>query len=118
MFGMPGPQIACDAYQCQCVEVLGVARLLQNASQLEDLSILLSCSMSRVPALSSRGNSGIVVVVIFGVERQLFRRRSGHDVWFRGVLRSWRGEWLARGCRAIGGGVQAGQLVEEPTLML
>jgi hypothetical protein len=68
------------AYQCQGVEVLGVARRLQGAAQLEDLGILLRRCVSRVSALNGRSNGRIVVVVVLGVELQLVGGCSSHCV--------------------------------------
>ena len=66
------------AYQCQCVEVLGVALRLELSSQLEDLGILLGCCVARVPVLRNRGNSGVVVVVVLGVELELVGGSGSH----------------------------------------
>lgn len=66
------------AYQSQCVEILGVSSLLKLGSQLKDLCILLRRCVAGVTVLSNRSNSGVVIVVVLGIELELVGGCGSH----------------------------------------
>jgi hypothetical protein len=75
--------------------------------------------VSWVTSLDRRGDGRVVIVVVLGVERQLFGNGSSSHV----VLIEWVGEVgkkMWRCCRRlrIGGGAQTGEVVEVRASML
>lgn len=55
------------AKQCQGVQALGVALLLESTTELEHGGILLFRGVARVSRLRSGSGGGKVVVVVFGI---------------------------------------------------
>ena len=55
-----------------------MAGLLELGSQLEDLRILLRRCVARMTVLRNRGNGGVVVVVVLGIELELVGGCGSH----------------------------------------
>lgn len=103
------------AYQRQCVKILSVASLLELSTQLEDLRILLRRCVAGVTVLSNWSNSGVVVVVVLGIELELVSRCGSHCECDCGEGILWR---VMRKVRAIGVAEYVSVWSRARTLML
>lgn len=65
-------------HHCQGIQILGVSSRLQHGPELVDLGILLWRRVAGVAVLRRRCSGGVVVVVVLGVERELFGAGSSH----------------------------------------
>lgn len=79
-----------------------MATLLKHAAQLENHGILLGSGVARMPALSGGGSGWVVVLVVLGVELQLFCWRGSHIVLFVCGLGRIEVSWKSRAQQAVG----------------